>query len=557
MNRTHRTASTALLILAAFTAISSCGDRPALTEPDQRNTKKGKVKVASLSLDSPTLSVGGAGTGYTATLENAGDPLSNVVLEGEIVQEMTRRPAGGAPVSCPVPDGTLPSGTCTMGSVAAVSNEGPGTGLLVPGDARFVLRLVQDGVTLDQRIMGVTLVLSSRIASLSLASTTLVIDDETGTTYEVTVENPTGSGQSGITLQGEIVQGDALKGAGGFSADCPPDHVSGVLPAGSCTMTLTANARNAAGGSGTLVPGGASFRLTLSQTVGGVTTVLDTETVPITLVGNVGRIVFWSARDQGASELYAMDGDGANQLRLTTNSVGEGHPSVTADGSVIAFGSDLVGGNTAIFTMSAEGSQFTQRSFPPGGNWFDLEPSISPDGTKIAFARLDNLTGESEVFVMDADGSSVLQLTTTNDGRAGSPAFSRDGARIVFVRCDETTPGPQTCIVVVMNADGSNQVPLSQFSSPGPLQDPSFSPDGTKVVFASGNLNDQGIYVVDVGGADPVRLTMGSQSSPSFSPDGTKIAFESGSQVYLMNADGTSPVALTTQGPDGDPLFRP
>ena len=120
--------------------------------------------------------------------------------------------------------------------------------------------------------------------SLVLASTTLVIDDEVGTTYDVTLQNPSGGSLPNVTLQGEIIQGDAFRGAGGFSVDCPPDHVIGVLPAGSCTIvSLTANARNTAGGGGTLVPGDASFKLTLFQDVGGTPVIFDTEIVPITL----------------------------------------------------------------------------------------------------------------------------------------------------------------------------------------------------------------------------------------------------------------------------------
>ncbi|HET8624705.1 MAG TPA: DPP IV N-terminal domain-containing protein [Gemmatimonadales bacterium] len=551
MNPSHRVASASLLTFAAL-AIAACGDRLAPTEPDQLSAKKGKVKITNLALDSPTLSVGGPGTGFTATLQNAGDSRSNVLLEAEIVQGTTQRPGGSAPVTCAGPNGTLPSGTCTMGSVAAVSNEGPGTGLLVPGEARFVLRVVQAGITLDEHNMGVTLVLSPRIASLTLASTTLVIDDETGTTYDVTVENATGSSQSGILLQGEIVQGDALKGAGGFSTDCPPDHVIGVLPAGNCTMNLTANARNAAGGSGTLVPGAASFRLTLSQTVAEVTTVLDTETVPITLVAPA-RIAYISLRN-GVFDVWTMNPDGTNHSPLTSDPDADVSAAWSPDRTRLA-----IVRNQQIWVINADGTGLTPLTsgLPHSG------PSWSPDGTKIAFVTSETNEGPPSIYLMNPDGSGKTRITFDANAADLGPAWSPDGTRIAFTR---NYPDNLHVEVWIMNADGSDPVRISN-----PLRReaaPAWSPDGNRIAFSTDSIDlllqpvDRRLMSMNPDGSGRATILQGKAFGPAWSPDGTRIAYFTTDadnvvdQIFSIAPDGTNPTQLTSVGRNSGPAWR-
>ena len=88
--------------------------------------------------------------------------------------------------------------------------------------------------------------------------------------------------------------------------------------------------------------------------------------------------------------------------------------------------------------------------------------SWSPDGTKLAFST--SRTGDTEVFVMDADGSNQVNLTNNGAEDSGSSWLS-DGDRIAFTRGDD---------VVLMNADGTNQVALT--SVPGRNWQPAWKP---------------------------------------------------------------------------------
>ena len=102
-----------------------------------------------------------------------------------------------------------------------------------------------------------------------------------------------------------------------------------------------------------------------------------------------------------------MDADGASVVRLTE---GLRAAEVLPGGSRIAFNSSR-DGDFEIFVMDADGSNVRQLT---NNSFFDAIPSWSPDGTNIVFQS--DRDGDSEVFVMDADGSNVRQLTHNNHG---------------------------------------------------------------------------------------------------------------------------------------------
>jgi TolB protein len=78
--------------------------------------------------------------------------------------------------------------------------------------------------------------------------------------------------------------------------------------------------------------------------------------------------------------------------------------------------------------------------------------SWSPDGSRVAFARRDDIFHKNEIYVMNVDGSNLTQLTFF-DGTDDEPGWSPDGSKIVWQR---------ECDIWVMNADGSDQQNLSQ-----------------------------------------------------------------------------------------------
>jgi len=126
-----------------------------------------------------------------------------------------------------------------------------------------------------------------RITSVSLSSTTLTIGGTAGAfnvPYTATIVNGTDATLSVVLIQAYVDQGAAHRAANGADVTCGP--VVGALPPGTCPFAFSVEASNGTAGSGTLVPGDATARFELKRfdTVTQAETLLDTFTVPVTLV---------------------------------------------------------------------------------------------------------------------------------------------------------------------------------------------------------------------------------------------------------------------------------
>jgi Tol biopolymer transport system component len=264
--------------------------------------------------------------------------------------------------------------------------------------------------------------------------------------------------------------------------------------------------------------------------------------MPATVSAQWEKIAFQSQRD-GNPEIYIMNTNGTEQLRLTVNSVFDGDPAFSPGGEKIAF-SSWRDGNEEVYIMHADGSSQTRLTNSPG---VDAHPTFSPDGSKIAF--VSERSGHLGIWVMNIDGSNPVELM---DGFAGTePEFSPDGTKIVF--CGTGGSGADFEIWI-MNADGTSRDNLSQEY----LSDdssPSFSPDGTKIIYfrdphGPGSTTAE-ITVMNIDGSNKVSLTSsnGKDFQPSYSLDGTRIVFTSlrngNAEIYAMNVDGTNPINLT------------
>jgi TolB protein len=146
-------------------------------------------------------------------------------------------------------------------------------------------------------------------------------------------------------------------------------------------------------------------------------------------------------------------------------------------------------------------------------------------------------------------------VNLTNDPAADfCPAWSPDGSKFAFAT-DRDGPAHFNYEIYVANADGSDPVRLTDDDSlePGsrtPAMDrfPNWSPDGSRIAFESNRDGGVDIYVMNADGTDPVKLTSGSH--PAWSPDGSRIAFDpgflGGRGIMIIDADGTNPVTLTS-----------
>lgn len=169
--------------------------------------------------------------------------------------------------------------------------------------------------------------------------------------------------------------------------------------------------------------------------------------------------------------------------------------------------------------------------------------------------------GDSRWFlhVMSSDGSDRVRLTGGQSGFLSAPSWSPDGSQLVFVSDVEGHSD-----IWVIDVDGSNLRNLTQDEAQD--HSPAWSPDGHWIVFAS--LRDSlywELYVMRPDGADLQRLTWwedASDLSPSWSPDGTKLTFASKRdgnwEIYTMDRDGGNLARLTNNpADDTNPAWAP
>ncbi len=223
-----------------------------------------------------------------------------------------------------------------------------------------------------------------------------------------------------------------------------------------------------------------------------------------------GRTIAFTSQRSGGSEIYTMNADGTNVTRLTT-AIGEDRANGwSPDGKTIYFNSAR-DGNIEVYSMRSDGTNQKRLTFEPG---FDVFPNGSPDGKKIVFSS--NRDGDEELYTMNPDGSNQTRLTTSPRVDR-SPNWSPDSKQIVWWSTREFNPGSTTSTnseIFKMNADGTGLTRLTNSANDpatpfndSPDLNPSWSPDGTKIVFDSQRSGDPEIYTMNADGSGVRRLT--------------------------------------------------
>lgn len=249
------------------------------------------------------------------------------------------------------------------------------------------------------------------------------------------------------------------------------------------------------------------------------------------------RIAFVSDRD-GDAELYMMSNDGSQVLQLTENSTWDSSASWLPDGRGLLYSADRDNRSGLLMQLPLIGrSPLEISSAEPDvrspGTYF---AEYSPDATQIAFAS--SRTNEDDIYIMNADGSNLRNLTNTTLDKERMPSWSPDGTHLAFSNFVFETVDFD---IYTMNADGSD---WQRLTGRGDDYDASWSPDGTRIAYASDRDGNFDIFVMNADGSNTVNLTANESidGSPTWSPDGEFLAFttnrDGNYEIYVMQADG-------------------
>ncbi|MBN1571224.1 MAG: PD40 domain-containing protein [Acidobacteria bacterium] len=263
--------------------------------------------------------------------------------------------------------------------------------------------------------------------------------------------------------------------------------------------------------------------------------------------------IAYSSRRGNAKEIYTVDYDGYNAHPFTHNGSNNLFPNWAPDNSKLAFVSFRTGRPEINIYSYIDGSRL---SFPMF-NSLASTPSISPDGTHIAFdLRTTRPAGDTDIFISKLDGSDRRNITN-NPALDTSPVWSPSGKQIAFSSSREGRGGQ----IFICDVDGSNVRRIVKEG--GDAASPAWSPDGRWLAFQwkphlSTNYD---LFMADVAGGSIRQLTSGagSNESPSWAPDGRHLAFQSnrngGTHVYIMLLGDSNPRKITAQGSNTSPAW--
>ena len=181
------------------------------------------------------------------------------------------------------------------------------------------------------------------------------------------------------------------------------------------------------------------------------------------------KIVFYSKRD-GNLEIYRMDSDGGNQIRLTFNEAADRWPTWSPNGQQIAFHS-YRDGNAEVYVMDADGNNQRNLTHHPA---FDVRPQWHPNGERIAFMRGGEI---SHIYTIDLKGNDLRLVTEAEF--IGDLKWSPDGKQIALEASINQDGGE----IYVVNANGTNRWIASKPVPRSTMRLGGWSPDGEKILY--------------------------------------------------------------------------
>jgi TolB protein len=248
-------------------------------------------------------------------------------------------------------------------------------------------------------------------------------------------------------------------------------------------------------------------------------------------------------KEESKEQICLVNADGSGYRRLTTgDDLRHYYASVAPDGQSVVYSAYNI--QTKHFEIY-ELHLLTNETKMLTNHFGDLNaPEISPDGKTIVFTRYYLDVAKPTTWLMDRDGTNLRQVV---DLAAWDPTWSPDGSAILFA-----SDMNQTSQLFIVNVDGTDLRQVGDFPF---LRGRSDWSTQNLIVTYSGRPWERELYIMNSDGSGQHRISPpgGNSQGPSFSPDGQWIAFTSyfdryevhGCEIYIMRVDGTDLRRLT------------
>ena len=266
----------------------------------------------------------------------------------------------------------------------------------------------------------------------------------------------------------------------------------------------------------------------------------------------LGSRIYFTSNRSGAEEIWAMDWDGNNQTQLTSLKSISIMPSISPDGSRLAF-TTYAKGTPSIMVVDTQ----TKRVVPFYNQQASMNatPSFTPDGKQLYYASTA-AGGSAQIYAVTATGQDFRRISH-RDAIEVEPKINPKNPNMMLL-----VSGPGHQQIYQMNTDGAGVERVT--NGEGEASNPAWHPDGQHLAFswtsgiAKGDFN---VFVMDIGSRQYIQLTHneGRNENPNWGPDGRHLVFASTragkSQIYTMLADGSQVKQLTMQGTNRFPVW--
>jgi TolB protein len=265
----------------------------------------------------------------------------------------------------------------------------------------------------------------------------------------------------------------------------------------------------------------------------------------------LGSRIYYVSKRGGSDEIWTMDWDGNNQKQLTRLRSLSIAPSVSPDGSRLAFTSFAKGTPRIMMIDTLSGRSL---SFYNQEASLNLNVTFTPDGKNIYYSS--TASGIAQIYYAGVDGQGFRRVSF-RDALEVEPKVNPKNPNLLLV-----VMGQSHQQIYQMNADGSNVQRVT--NGEGEASNPSWNPDGQHFAFswtrgyATGDFN---VFVMDFGTHEYVQLTHseGKNENPVWAPDGRHLVFGSTrtgrKQIFSMLANGTQVQQLTKEGENRQPTW--